>query len=163
MTGPELIRAARDIAAVLEDAGPDEVAEYVAKWANAAESKAEAYVAVARRLDDEAAIAKADEADAKARRVRAEASRDRVLDLLRALVESAEALGESVPGVRLQRTAPRVEAPESIEAWPEAWRRVRVEPDRAAAREALLAGEAVPGFALIESRALYGWRRKGGA
>lgn len=141
----------------------DETVAYLDAWLEASDDKIGACLAVVRRMGAEGDLLREEEGRLRARRVTAE----RVSELIKlratALLEAREALGEEPKVKTTTYTAWLAETssivgPEDVSEWPEVWRRVKTEPDRAAALKAAKAGEALPSGFRLESKRGVRWR-----
>lgn len=132
-------------------------------WLAGSEDKLHACIAVARRLDAEGDLLKAEEARLKSRRQAMEAADDRVRQLAAALLEAREALGEEPKVKTSHYTAwlaetQSISGPEDVSAWPESWRRIKVEADRSAALKAAKSGAELPDGFRLETKRGVRWR-----
>ena len=135
----------------------------LATWLETSEDKLHSCLALSRRLDAEATLLKDEENRLKARRQAMESAEERVKLLATALLLAREELGEE-PKVKtayysawLAETQ-SVSGPEEVSEWPEMWRRVKTEPDRAAALKAAKAGAELPSGFRLETKRGVRWR-----
>lgn len=157
--------AARVMFEIEENSGllSDETAAFLATWIGESEDKVLACMHLVRRMEAEAELLEREEKALRARRKTCENVADHVKALATGLLMAREALGEEakVKGPTYSAWLAETQSvvgPEDVSEWPETWRRVRTEPDRAAALKAAKAGEALPrGFAL-ETRRSVRWR-----
>ena len=163
-TTHDLICQARSIARLLDsgEATADDVEAEAVRWLLTAHDKLEALMHVHRALEADAAYLRDEERRLAERRRVIEAAAARVRDLgTQLLIEHRELTGEGAVkrptySARLAR-GEAVVGPDDAMEWPEAYRRVSVAPDRAAAKAALKAGVDVPGVALVVSESVV-WR-----
>ena len=132
-------------------------------WLAASEDKLHGCLALTRRLDAEASLLKEEEARLKSRRQAMETAEERVKQLATALLLAREELGEEPKVKTSHYTAwlaetQSVTGPEDVSEWPETWRRVKTEPDRAAALKAAKAGADLPAGFRLESKRGVRWR-----
>ena len=130
----------------------------VLAWIDAAGDKGEAIAAVHRRLTTEAAHWRAEAARLTTLARRADRSAGLVAERATQLVQAAEAIGGEgarVGPLRLQRNAPSVviDVPDALP--PSMWRVVR-EPNKAAIKAAIDAGNEIPGARLTTTRSIRG-------
>ena len=114
-------------------------------------------------VGSEAGMCRVEEARIKARRQALESAEERVKQLATALLVAREELGEEPKVKTAHYTAwlaetQSVAGPEDVSEWPETWRRVKTEPDRAAALKAAKAGEELPSGFRLESKRGVRWR-----
>lgn len=162
MTAAELTLAALHLVARMDEEGVDP--EELEAWCKDGENAIERRRFAAKRLEIEITAAKG-ERDYFARRMtRLELELERVkagaLELLLVKAELGEEPKVRTPNVSawlIETTS--VVGPEDVSAWPAEYRRVRTveTPDKENAKAALLAGEDLPGLALVRRRSL-GWR-----
>jgi hypothetical protein len=134
----------------------------LAAWLESSEDKLHSCLALSRRLDSEATLLKEEEARLKARRQAMESAEERVKVYATALLVAREELGEepvktAAYSAWLAETQ-SVSGPEDVSEWPETWRRVKTEPDRAAALKAAKAGAELPAGFRLESKRGVRWR-----
>lgn len=159
----EAARLALDIADLDDDEDIDgALAERLTAYLDGAEDKLERLFYAAKRLDTEARELTVEAGRLRARAARHKAAGARVRELAAGLLEEHERLtGEAkIQGPHLTawlQTTRRVVGPDDPLAWPEAFRRFRVEADKAAAKRALEGGETIEGVSLQESRGVR-WR-----
>lgn len=132
-------------------------------WLEASEDKLHGCMALARRFDTEASLLRVEEGRIKARRQALESAEERVKQLATALLIAREELGEEPKVKTAQYTAwlaetQSVAGPEDVSEWPETWRRVKTEPDRAAALKAAKSGEELPSGFRLEAKRGVRWR-----
>jgi hypothetical protein len=135
----------------------------LASWLESSEDKLHSCLALSRRLDSEATLLKEEEARLKARRQAMESAEERVKMYATALLVAREELGEEPKVKTSSYTAwlaetQSVSGPEDVSEWPEMWRRVKTEPDRAAALKAAKAGAELPAGFRLESKRGVRWR-----
>jgi 2-keto-4-pentenoate hydratase len=141
----------------------DETVAFLASWIAESEDKVLACMHLVRRMEAEAELLEREEKALRAKRKTCENVADHVKALATGLLLARETMGEE-PKVKgptysawLAETQSIV-GPEDVSAWPETWRRTKVEPDRAAALKAAKAGQELPeGFALESKRGVR-WR-----
>lgn len=164
-TGLDLLRESGAIIAALDSEEGMDAAECDARlsaWMSAQADKLAAYHAVCARLDAEDELMRAHAERIASRRRLLARHREHVRSLATALLLHRETLtgdhrcrGDGYSA--WLQASESVEGPEAPEAWPEAYQRVRVEPDRAGALRALRAGLEVPGVRLVSTRSVR-WR-----
>lgn len=141
----------------------DETVTFLTTWIEQSEDKVLACMHLVRRMEAEAELLEREEKALRAKRKTCENVADHVKALATGLLMAREALGEEakVKGPTYSAWLAETQSvvgPEDVSEWPETWRRVKTEPDRAAALKAAKAGEALPrGFAL-ETRRSVRWR-----
>lgn len=151
-----LITEAMQIVALLDEEGCDPTE--IERWCESSADNLYRRRAVSRALESRAALFAA-EAKRCALAARAsEAANERIKGGAEQLLLAAEMLGENVgPGcglpARLQASE-SVTGPDDGSAWPVRFQRVRIEPDKLAAKHALQAGEVIEGLALVSRRSL---------
>ena len=141
----------------------EDTAAFLSGWIEESEDKVLACMHLVRRMEVEAELLEAEEKRLRQKRRTCENVADHVKALATGLLIARESMGEE-PKVKgptysawLAETQSIV-GPEDVSAWPETWRRTKVEPDRAAALKAAKAGQELPeGFALESKRGVR-WR-----
>jgi hypothetical protein len=140
-----------------------EAEEALLAWLESSTDKLHSCMALAQRFDAEATLLKHEEARLRGRRQAMESAEERVKQLATALLVAREELGEE-PKVKTAAYSAwlaethSVSGPEDVSEWPETWRRVKVEPDRAAALKAAKAGAELPSGFRLESKRGVRWR-----
>jgi hypothetical protein len=166
VTTSDLITAAAQLVASCEEMDPESFAERLAEWDAAADDKLAALRAVAVALDAQAAARKAEAEAWRLAAKRSEAQAERVKARAGALLDAAEACGETLKGARWQPNGgaiPLVYAPIfDVNALGFRLQRVTVEPNPDAIRTALERGEDVPGVSLGERGRHVRWTVGGG-
>ena len=141
----------------------EDTATFLAGWIEESEDKVLACMHLVRRMEVEAELLEAEEKRLRQKRRTCENVAEHVKALATGLLLARESMGEE-PKVKgptysawLAETV-SIAGPEDVSAWPEVWRRVKVEPDRAAALRAAKGGAELPeGFALESKRGVR-WR-----
>lgn len=164
MTTSELIHAAALMVETSWEMTPEEFEERLAAFVAESSDKIAALRAVCKAAEGRAAVCKA-EADAYAAAAKVHKNNaERVKARAFALMEAAEATGETLPGARLQvngGVAPLVYAEGfDANALPFTLQRVTVEPNADAIRAALAKGENVPGVVVGERGRSLRWTEK---
>lgn len=164
MTTAQLIHAAAMLVETSIDFTADEFAERLEAFVAESSDKIAALRAVCKAAEGRAAVCKA-EADAYAAAAKVHKNNaERVKARAFALMEAAEATGETLPGARLQvngGVAPLVYAEGfDVNALPFTLQRVTVEPNADAIRAALAKGEDVPGVVVGERGRSLRWTEK---
>ena len=141
----------------------EDTAAFLSGWIEESEDKVLACMHLVRRMDAEAELLEREEKALRAKRKTCENVSEHVKALATGLLLAREAMGEEskVKGPTysawLAETV-SIAGPEDVSEWPEVWRRVKVEPDRAAALRAAKGGAELPkGFALESKRGVR-WR-----
>ena len=133
----------------------EDTAAFLSGWIEESEDKVLACMHLARRVEVEAEL--------RQKRKTCENGAEHVKALATGLLLARETMGEE-PKVKgptysawLAETV-SIAGPEDVSEWPEAWRRVKVEPDRAAALRAAKGGAELPyGFEVQATRGVR-WR-----
>lgn len=157
----DLLNQARYLLTIIEaDEGvlTDTTEAELLNWLAQSEDKLHACLAARKRIDAEAELLREEEKRIAAKRKALERASDRVMELATGLLVERETMGEE-PKVKtgyyscyLAETQSLV-GPEEITEWPEAWRRVKVEADKATAlREAKNGAKLPHGFGLVTKR-----------
>jgi len=141
----------------------EETAAFLTTWIEQSEDKVLACMHLVRRMEAEAELLEVEEKRRRQKRKTCENVGELVKSMATNLLIAREALGEE-PKVKgptysawLAETQSIV-GPDDVSQWPETWRRVKVEPDRAAALKAAKSGAELPeGFALESKRGVR-WR-----
>lgn len=165
-TTVDLMRAASRILLDIEDNSglmSDECVDLLNVWIEQSEDKIHACMHLVRRMEAEAELLEAEEKRLRQKRKTCENVAEHVKGLATGLLVAREALGEEPKVKGLGYSAwlaetQSVSGPEDVSAWPETWRRVKVEPDRAAALKAAKAGEALPEGFTLETKRGVRWR-----
>lgn len=164
MTTAQLIHAAALMVEASWEMTPEEFNERLEAFVAESADKLAALRAVCKAAEGRAAVCKA-EADAytaaaKAHKSNAERAKARAF----ALMEAAEAAGETLPGARLQANGGalplRYAEGFDVGTLPFALQRVTVEPNPDAIRAALERGETLPGVTLGERGRALRWTEK---
>ena len=141
----------------------EDTAAFLSGWIEESEDKVLACMHLVRRMDAEAELLEREEKALRAKRKTCENVSEHVKALATGLLLAREAMGEEskVKGPTysawLAETV-SIAGPEDVSEWPEVWRRVKVEPDRAAALRAAKGGAKLPyGFELKATRGVR-WR-----
>jgi 2-keto-4-pentenoate hydratase len=141
----------------------EDTAAFLVGWIEESEDKVLACMHLVRRMEVEAELLEAEEKRLRFKRKTCENVTEHVKALATGLLLAREAMGEEskVKGPTysawLAETVSIV-GPDEVSEWPEHWRRVKVEPDRAAALRAAKGGAALPeGFELKATRGVR-WR-----
>lgn len=141
----------------------EDTAAFLSGWIEESEDKVLACMHLVRRMDAEAELLEREEKALRAKRKTCENVSEHVKALATGLLLAREAMGEEskVKGPTysawLAETV-SIAGPEDVSEWPEVWRRVKVEPDRAAALRAAKGGAELPyGFELKATRGVR-WR-----
>jgi len=141
----------------------EETAAFLSTWIEQSEDKVLACMHLVRRMEAEAELLEREEKALRAKRKTCENVTEHVKALATGLLLARETMGEEakVKGPTYSAWLAETQSivgPEDVSAWPETWRRVKVEPDRAAALKAAKAGQDLPeGFALESKRGVR-WR-----
>lgn len=141
----------------------EDTAAFLSTWIVESEDKVLACMHLVRRMEAEAELLDEEEKRLRAKRKTCEGVVDHVKALATGLLIAREAMGEE-PKVKgptysawLAETQSIV-GPDDVSAWPESWRRTKVEPDRAAALKAAKAGQELPEGFTLESKRGIRWR-----
>ena len=141
----------------------EDTAAFLSGWIEESEDKVLACMHLVRRMDAEAELLEREEKALRAKRKTCENVSEHVKALATGLLLAREAMGEEskVKGPTysawLAETV-SIAGPEDVSEWPEVWRRVKLEPDRAAALRAAKSGAELPyGFELKATRGVR-WR-----
>jgi len=156
-----------DLAADIDDEAElakldDEATELLETLAAETPDKLDALRAVFLRIEAETKLIRQEEKTLAAKRRAREGALDRIRSLTLGILQGRRESGLD-PKVRTEtntfwlQTSAALVGPEDPALWPHRWQRVKVEPDRKAASEALKAGEAVDGFRLDEREGVR-WR-----
>ena len=141
----------------------EDTAAFLAGWIEESEDKVLACMHLVRRMEVEAELLEAEEKRLRMKRRTCENVAEHVKALATGLLLARESMGEEAKvkgptySAWLAETVSIV-GPEDVSEWPEVWRRVKVEPDRAAALRAAKGGAELPyGFELKATRGVR-WR-----
>lgn len=141
----------------------EDTAAFLTTWIEQSEDKVLACMHLVRRMEAEAELLEAEEKRLRAKRKTCESVGELVKAMATNLLLAREMMGEEskVKGPTysawLAETV-SIAGPEDVSEWPEVWRRVKVEPDRAAALRAAKGGAELPyGFELKATRGVR-WR-----
>jgi len=141
----------------------EDTAAFLAGWIEESEDKVLACMHLVRRMEVEAELLEAEEKRLRQKRRTCENVADHVKALATGLLLARESMGEEAKvkgptySAWLAETV-SIAGPEDVSEWPEVWRRVKVEPDRAAALRAAKGGAELPyGFSLESKRGVR-WR-----
>lgn len=174
ITSREIIHAAEMVTLIMEQAADatlsDEEREamdaralaLLDSLAQATPEKLDALRAVCARLDGETLLLQQEVDGLRGRIAANKASVERCKGLATDILQSRRAAGME-PKIKTTahsywlQTSCRVEGPSDPLAWPEAFRRIKVEADKAAAKKALEADEPVPGIQLVQEEGVR-WR-----
>lgn len=141
----------------------EETAAFLTTWIEQSEDKVLACMHLVRRMEAEGELLEREEKTLRQKRKTCENVGELVKSMATNLLIARESLGEE-PKVKgptysawLAETV-SIAGPEDVSEWPEVWRRVKVEPDRAAALRAAKGGAELPyGFELRATRGVR-WR-----
>lgn len=159
----DLINQARHLLTIIEaDEGvlTEATEAELLNWLSASEDKLHACLAARKRLDSEAELLREEEKRIAARRKALETASDRVMEFATALLLERETMGEEPKVKTPNYTAwiadtQSILGPDEVSQWPEQWRRVKVEADKAAAlREAKNGAQLPTGFHLVTKRSV---------
>ena len=141
----------------------EETAAFLTTWIEQSEDKVLACMHLVRRMEAEADLLEREEKALRAKRKTCEHVADLVKALATNLLRARESMGEEAKvkgptySAWLAETV-SIAGPEDVSEWPDVWRRVKVEPDRAAALRAAKGGAELPyGFSLESKRGVR-WR-----
>lgn len=141
----------------------EDTAAFLSGWIEESEDKVLACMHLVRRMEVEAELLEAEEKRLRHKRKTCENVSEHVKALATGLLLARESMGEEAKvkgptySAWLAETVSIV-GPEDVSEWPEVWRRVKVEPDRAAALRAAKGGAELPyGFELKATRGVR-WR-----
>lgn len=157
----DLINQARYLLTIIEaDEGvlTETTEAELLNWLAQSEDKLHACLAARKRIDSEAELLRDEEKRIAAKRKALENASDRIMELATGLLVERETMGEE-PKVKtshyscwLAETQSLV-GPDEVTEWPEQWRRVKVEADKATALREAKAGAKLPaGFGLVTKR-----------
>lgn len=157
----DLINKARYLLTIIEaDEGvlTETTEAELINWLAISEDKLHACLAARKRIDSEAELLREEEKRIAAKRKALEAASERVMDLATALLVERETMGEEpkvkAPGYTAWLAETQsIAGPDDITEWPEQWRRVKVEADKAAVLREAKSGATLPaGFSLVTKR-----------
>jgi len=141
----------------------EETAAFLTTWIEQSEDKVLACMHLVRRMEAEAELLEAEEKRLRQKRKTCENVADHVKALATGILLARETMGEEpkVKGLTYNAWLAETQSivgPEDVSAWPESWRRVKVEADRSAALKAAKSGAELPDGFRLETKRGVRWR-----